>query len=217
MNDTANQKYDGFVGELSEERPASLQIDGSKVECSDCVQKSKELKEWEEKFKELKKIYVKLTVRHAELDLKYNDLLKSKSATSAASDVVANANAASEDGVFNLNELKFLQCMPLDKKKDSTFIHQCLQFAYKNDLGVLAHKSLKGTSDWIEINDRGEKIHHTAKSPISPHKVNRIKEVFVERISKCQISSVEYGDRVKDANINKLFAGGIKNIAKKQH
>lgn len=147
--------------------------------------------------------------------MKYNDLLKSKSHTS--NDVgVSEATAVSGD-IFTPNELKFLQCMSLEKKEDSTFVHQCVQFAYKSDLHVLAHRTLKGTKDWIEIKDDGEKKHHAAKEPLSPHKVNRIKDVFHERISKCAIDAATFGERVNDANINKLFASAIKNISKKQH
>lgn len=189
-----------------------------KCEKSKCVQKSIECDEWEAKYKELKKLYIKATMHHSEVELKYSDLLKSATGKNheRSGDGTADTKPTSND-IFTPNELKFLECMSLEKKKDSTFIHQCLQFAYKGDQAVLVFKSLKGTSDWIEISEAGDEKHHPAKDPLSPHKVNRIKEVFIERVSKCDINSVHYGERVKDSYINKLFASGIKNISKKQH
>lgn len=191
--------------------------DGSKVVCADCVLRANEYKQLEQKYKELKQRYMKLTMHHSEVDMKYNDLLKSVTGKNHGNDgdVENEPENASSDGVFTLNELKFLKCMALDKKKDSTFIHQSLQFAYKSNQSVLVHKTLKGSRDWIEIADNGDEIFHSGKESLSPHKVNRIKELFIERIGKCKIDSVSYGQRVKDAYINQLIASGIKNISKK--
>lgn len=196
--------------------PINTVGDGTKIACSECEENRKERNEWEEKYKELKKMYVKLAVHHSELDLKHKDLEKTASGKIKENNTDANASPADGD-IFTPNELKFLQCMPLDKKKDSTFVLQCLQFGYKNEWPVMVNKSLKGTKDWIEITEDGDEVHHPAKQPLSPHNVNRIKEVFIERLSKCQINTVEYGERVKETYINKLFASGIKNISKKQH
>lgn len=188
---------------------------GTKVACAECEQMRKERDEFEAKYKELKRMYVKLTMHHAELDLKHTDL--EKIATGKRNENNDDTNAAPADDIFTPNELKYLRCMPFEKKKDSTFVLQCLQFSYKNETSVMVNKSLKGTREWTEIADDGNEVHHPAKQPLSPHKVSRIKEVFVERISKCQINHVEYGERVKETYINKLFATGIKNISKKQH
>lgn len=179
--------------------------------CSDCEEK---IKEWEDKYKELKKLYVKLTVNYAELDLKHKDLLKSatgKNDTKTATSTVAS----SVDGdIFTSGEVKFLECMPLERKKDSTFVLQCLQFAYKTDPKILAGKSLYGTKESIEFTEDGKETRHPAKQPITPTKANRIKELFVDRISKCDISSAEYGERIKGTNVNRLLASGIKNLSK---
>lgn len=214
------EKTDEHAGDVTNKLQSSP-VNGidPNLECrnSNCVQMTFERDEWQGKYKELKKLYMKLTIHHSELDLKYNDLLKMVTGKNYESSGGNVAGEQATDDIFTPNELKFLQCMATDKKKDSTFIHQCLQFAYKSDPSVLVLKSLKGTSDWIEITGTGDEKHHPAKDPLSPHKVNRIKEIFIERISKCDINSVNYGERVKDSYINKLFASGIKNISKKQN
>lgn len=200
-----------------ENNPINTVGDLSKIACSECEQSRKERKEWEEKYKELKKMYVALAVRHSELDLKHKHLKKTATGkiNNNTDDTASTADPVGD--IFTPNELKFLQCMPLDKKKDSTFVLQCLEFCYKNEWPVLVNKTLKGTRDWIEIIENGDDVHHPAKEPLSPHKVNRIKEVFIERLTKCKISHVEYGERVKETYLNRLIGSGVKNISKKQH
>lgn len=122
--------------------------------------------------------------------------------------------AKGSNEIFTDAEIKFLQYMPLDKKSDCTFILQCLKYGYKNDITVLATRTLHGTAVRTEITSEGAKIHHKGKSPLSPDKVNRIKGLFMDRISKCDIHSAEYMDRMRDPYVNKLIAAGISNLSK---
>lgn len=55
----------------------------------------------------------------------------------------------------------------------------------------------------------------SAKDPLTPEKVRRIKALFAGRISKCTIDSAHYTERMKDTYVNKLLAAGIKNLAQK--
>lgn len=183
-------------------------------ECSECQKKAAESKEWEEKYKKLKKSYMKLSIDHSDISMKYKDLVKVATGKIQATNDGAEAKA--NDDVFTPNELKFLQYMSLEKKKDSNFVLQCLHFAYKSDHSVLAHKSLIGTTEKIEFTDGGDQIIQAAKGPLSPNKVIRIKELFLERVSKSDENAVDHGERIKDSYINKLFASGIKNIAKRK-
>lgn len=57
--------------------------------------------------------------------------------------------------------------------------------------------------------DRIKGGFHQAKAP---RKVDRIKGLFIERISKPEINSADYRERIKDPYVNKLFAAGIRNI-----
>lgn len=181
------------------------------VECPSCAHKMAEYKELNENYHALSKRFMKLSVRHSELDLKYADLLK---ASTGEVKIVDSAAPATGD-IFTANELKYLESLPLDKQKDSTFIHQCLQFTYKNKLDVLVNKTLMGTKEWIEISEVNGRIEHPAKDPLTPAKVTRIRELYIARIAKCNIDAVAYGERI--GNVNKHFASGIKNISKKQH
>lgn len=188
--------------------------DSSTHQCAECENKQKECMEWERKYKELKRMYVKLTVNYAELDLKHKDLAKLSAGKIDNKAATSSVEGTVDGDVFSPGEIKFLECMPLDKKKDSTFILQCLQFAYKKDPKILASKSLYGTKESVEFTKDGKEVHHPAKQPITPIKASRIKELFVDRISKCDINSVEYGDRIKETNVNRLLASGIKNMSK---
>lgn len=190
----------------------------STTECAGCAQKAIERDEWKEKYnqevekrKELKKVYVNTTISFTELYSKYNALLK----TSASTHQSVDDAASSGQDIFTPAEVKFLQCTSLEKKTDCTFINHCLKYAYKVDRSVLVFKTLKGTSEWTEINGEGVEIQHAAKTPLTPKKVERIKGLFYERLSKCEIDAVEYSERIKDSYVNKLIAAGIKNLSKK--
>lgn len=134
--------------------------------------------------------------------------------TSSKDNEATGGDEKDGDNIFTDAQIKFLQFMPLDKKSDCTFILQCLKYAYGSDTSVLASRTLKGTSKRTEINSEGIKTHYEGKAPLSPIKVDRIKRLFMERISKCDIHSAEYVERIKDPYVHKLFAAGIGNLSK---
>lgn len=65
------------------------------------------------------------------------------------------------------------------------------------------------------ISDDGDVAYLPAKDPLNPQKVKRIRELFVERIKKCNLKPAANNVRMKDSYMNKLIASGITNIAKK--
>lgn len=232
-----SQREDGACAiELDNEirtKETHIAEDEVTVESKDWELKSKEWemksKEWEMKYKNLKKVYVQLTIRYSEQSLKFEHLLKSKTNAGNTTDHTTDHTTGhfpspntgiqvqSNDDIFTPRELIYLQCMSLDKSKDSTFIMKCLEFAYKNNLPILRFKTLKGKPESVQFDEGGEAENIAGKDPLTPMKVNRIKDLFLERLSKCQIDPVVYGERVKDSNINKLFASGVKNISKKHN
>lgn len=184
-------------------------------DCSVCKQVQKECNEWRGKYKDMKKMFVELTVSYAELDLKYKHLSKSacgkNGALSEAS--TANENVESAD-IFTPAELKFLEYMPLDKTADSTFVLQCLKYLYKDDPKSLAEKTLFGTKDSIKFTNDGAEVHHPGKQAVTPTKARRIKALFVERVVKCGMNSAEFKERIHEPYVHKLIASGIKNMSK---
>lgn len=180
--------------------------------CTECAQKDIAINEWERKYSELKKVHAKQSIHFSELYSKHNDLLK----TVMNINKPAAEEAASSTDIFTPNEVKFLQCMDLEKTKDCTFVHHCLKFAYKSDLTVMASKTLWGTASWTGTSKNGEQVHHEAKDPLTPEKVRRIKALFADRISKCRIDSAEYSERMKDPYVNKLIGAGVKNLSQKK-
>lgn len=193
--------------------------DASKLQCSGCIEKSLEIDDWKKKYelevaqrKELNQLYVKSTISFTELYSKYNDLLQTTAALPKSDDAAASS---SSDDIFTNSELKYLQCMSLDKKHDCSFVLSALKFAYKADLSVFRSRTLFGTAERTDITTNGENIHHSAKDPLTPSKVRRVKTLFIERISKSEINSVDYSQRMKDSYVNTLFAAGIRNLSKK--
>lgn len=118
---------------------------------------------WRTKYQELKKSHVKLSLRHCELQMKFDDLVKI-----TTSPVQSNTNevsdALSTDGIFTENEIRCLQSLGLEKKKDSTFFLQCIQYAYKENPTTLQGKTLKGTLERTEIKDDGSFEIHPAQA-----------------------------------------------------
>lgn len=186
------------------------------VNCEGSDWRSK-YEESNKKYEELKKSYMKLSLRHSELLMKHDDLVKTatNSVRPNTDDELAEALSPS-DNIFTPNEIKCLQSLTLEKKKDSTFILQCIEYAYKDTASTLLGKTLKGTLERVEYKENGDVQSHPAKDPLTPEKVKRIEELFIDRVSKCKISAVEFGERIKQTNINKLIAAAIKNVANKQ-
>lgn len=122
------------------------------VATSDCTG----CKYWQANYKALKKDYMKMGTNFAELRLKYNDLLETKTYTNPS---YINDPVSSSDLIFTPSELSALQSMALDQKCDSTFILRCLHFAYKNDLSALHNKTLKGKPESMIISDDVDSLH----------------------------------------------------------
>lgn len=175
------------------------------TQCAGCLERDK-------KYKDLMKLYLKSTHRYSEMDHKFKDLLRTKTHSKQPE---PDDTAVSTNDVFTPNEIKYLQSMPLSKSSDSTFILKCLEFAYKADPTVLRFKTLKGRPESVQYDDNGNMEQLAKKEPLSPIKVQSIKDLFIARLSKCQIDSVAFGERIKDFNVNRLFATGIINVSKK--
>lgn len=171
---------------------------------------------WRKKYGDLKQSHIKLSLRHCELSMKYDELLKisTNTATSSCDDVsdVLSPN----DNVFTPNQIRILESLPLEKKKDSTFIMQCIDYAYKENSSTLVNKTLKGTLERIEMQDDGAVVVRPAKNPLTPEKVKRIEELFIQRVSKSKCLAGEFAERIKTTNINRLLASAIRNISNKE-
>lgn len=136
--------------------------------------------------------------------------------TEAEESNVVSPTLSMSDGIFTENEIKCLQCLPLDKKKDSTFILNCIQYAYKHNVACLTKKTLKGTRARYEVKEGDLVTVKPGKDPLTPEKVARIKELFIDRVTKSKCMAGEYGERVKQTNINQLIANAVKNVSFKE-
>lgn len=99
--------------------------------------------------------------------------------------------------------------------KDSTFILEAVRYLYKEDLSVLLGKTLKGRPERTEFKDGGMVKLNPSKDPLTPEKVKRIEQLFIDRVTKSNTKAVDHGERIKPTYINKLIASAISNITKK--
>lgn len=122
------------------------------------------------------------------------------------------------DDVFTTKEIEHLRQIPLLMRQDSTFIIQSVRYAYKNNPSILRSRTIRGTREWMGIVENGNDRYfnkHPAKAPLTPEKVNRIKGLFIERVSKCNLDLLAYRDRSKDSNIEMLIRRAILNVRKR--
>lgn len=119
------------------------------------------------------------------------------------------------DVIFSKEDIRILKGLPLDKRNDSTFILQCLKFSYKDDLTFLTNKSVNGTASVVEVSDEGKQETILGKDPLTPQKVARIRQLFIERLSACDVDAATFRARIKDSKVNHLMGTGINNICKK--
>lgn len=171
------------------------------------------------KYDDLKKSHVQLCVEHCELSMKYKALLKTTTETvsSTSSDVSDESQPIPPaDNIFTANEIIVLQNFPLEKKKDSTFILKCVEFAYKDNTSSLVNKTLKGTLERVEIQNDKPVAVRPAKDPLTPEKVKRIEELFIKRVTNSKCLAGEFVERIKTTNINRLIASAIRNISSKE-
>lgn len=202
----------------------------------------KETDGWHLKYDDVKKSMIKLSLKYTDLMMKYEDLVEtakgavrpkvntqeisdgesqSSSTSNGESQSAYASNAVSQSlvvncDIFTESEIKCLQCVSLDKKKDSTFIFNCVQYAYKNDLASLATRTLKGTRGRYEIKEGELVTIRAGKDPLTPEKVQRIQQLFIDRVTRSRCMSAEFGERVRLTNINKLIASAVKNISNRE-
>lgn len=210
--DEREELLDGACALVLDEIQVSDQSEKT-AKCVGCVEKDNQLKDWENKFAALQKTYLTQCHHFSELTIKHKVLLSSLDSSPFSS----NDNATSEvtDDIFSETELKILENMPLDKKKDSTFVLHCLEYAYKNNLDSFSGKTLKGVPESVKFDKDGREIRVPKKDPFTPEKVARIRQLFVKRLSNSKIDSASFSSRVSEANFNKIFASCVKNIANK--
>lgn len=201
-----------------------------------------ECDKWRKKYEDVKRSHIKLSVRYTELMMKFDELAEVAKgsvrpnlnienindgpqilsiANGIASQTLSTSAGVAQsfcqpNDIFTENEIICLKCLPLDKNKDSTFILNCLQYAYKNNAASLATKTLKGTPGRFEVSDSGDLIEvMAAKDPLTPKKVQRIHQLFMDRVTKSKCMAVEFAERLKETYFNKLVASAVKNISNK--
>lgn len=183
------------------EKRADACGDSKREECTraDCL-------DIKRKYKALQKNYAKLAIENAEVTLKHKHLSKTIANINENDTECADDSKITTDGLFLDSELETLNRLSAAKRYDSTFIRSTLEFLYQEDFSILRNKSVHGTIDTNFSN---------SKKPLTPAKVKRIKELFVDRLCKCRLDPATFEERSKESRINQLLATGIKNIVNK--
>jgi len=159
------------------------------------------------------------------MDFKYEDLLKTKigknlfmqDSDEEEDDKDDGNEAAPTKNIFTKRQLQTLKHMPVDKSDDSTFVLNCVEYAYKDNIRVLGKKSVFGKAETVLVSENGDADKVIpGKDPMTPVKVEAIKALFIERISKCRLGSVAQAERINDAYVNRLILTSVRNIAKRK-
>lgn len=138
----------------------------------------------------------------------------------SASELLSDAEGAGSkttpavDNIFTRNEIMHLNSLPLEKKKDSSYVMQCIQYAYSDR--PLKHKTLKGTKNRYEVIDGTPIVVREGKSSLTPEKVHQIRQLFIGRISKSKCLAAEFGERIDPKYLNRLIASAVKNVSNKE-
>lgn len=141
------------------------------------------------KYKDLKKSHFQLCHKQCELSAKYEQLVETLNAirkVKSSNDEVSSDTLSSTDDVFTPIQIQILESIPLEQKKDSNFVLQCIEYAYKDNASTLVNKTLLGTLERKEFGDDGAVVVRPAKDPLTPEKVKRIEELFVKRVTYCK-------------------------------
>lgn len=101
------------------------------------------------------------------------------------------------------------------KANDSTFIKTALEVSYKNELGKLANRSVKGTLGFKRNNPRAGIVEYQKKEAITPAKLAAIQGWYNDRITKYAVDSTDFIARANKSKFHKLLATSIANIVKR--
>ncbi len=212
---------DAATGDQNNRQVACVVVSGSDDEVSGNAVKSCDAscELLRKKYKDLKKIHFQLCQRHCEISMKYDQLVETLDTVRKAESTNAELSdlPSSTDDVFTPNQIRILESLPLEKKKDSTFILQCIEYAYKDKTSTLANKTLYGTLERKEFGDDGAVVVRPAKDALTPEKVIRIEKLFVKRVTESKCLSAEFAERIKPTNINRLIASAIRNVSNKEN
>lgn len=97
-------------------------------------------------------------------------------------------------GILTDTQLSTLRLVDQNSRGDSTFVKNCVEFLYFEDLTKLQNKSLTGNS------------RTGLKEPVTPQKLNQIKSMYNERLNYMQLSDADKLIREKKLNRHINFA-----------
>lgn len=106
---------------------------------------------------------------------------------------------------LNTRDVEALEKISLEMKADTQYIRRLIEILYKHNLEVLNERSGKGRSEFVSPTQ-----NITAKLPITPKKMEILREAFEDRMK-----SVEDDSRKTDSYFNTIVSNCICQIRKK--
>lgn len=105
--------------------------------------------------------------------------------------------------------MKELNSLSTEIINDATFVRLLLRFLYKDNLGVLSHRTYTGYS---RKSNGANALQVDQFKPISPQKKLKICSLFRDRIMNANITTQEKCTRLKSKNVVRLIGAGIVNL-----
>lgn len=167
---------------------------------------------YKSKYNKAKSLYHASLKNNFEKDLEISRLknLETRSAVSHQTNEARQSNEAHKYENYRKDfqdiELVKLRSIEDDCKNDATFIRLMLMYIYKDNLGILSNRSVKGTKVRVKrrkIDGMESEINST--EPLSPLKLKILSGVFAERLSKSKESEKVF----RTEKFNQLVAKAI--------
>lgn len=141
-------------------------------------------------------------------------LLTENNATSNSAYEVCDNRYAKFSMDFTAGELRTLRSMSYNSESDRKFTRTALEFLYRSDPSI-RHKSLFGCNAKRKISKTGTVKETSAKMPLSPEKVQILRDLHSERITAARLNESELTLRMNTTYVNQLIATGLSNMQRK--
>lgn len=195
------------------------------LQCPDESSLRSELQNLKLKHKKLRILYNKSLSINLQKDLKIQQLEQELNLLRSGECTQIDSNREIEDGFrpssatfgtfseyFDAEELQNLRTMQNHSRYDATFVRTALLYLYKGNPHILKFKSVRGSKSKLVKRKNGTVIKTEPREPLSPKKLNILKDIYSERIAAATSDKVELTVRAHETHFNQLIASSLSNI-----
>lgn len=188
---------------------------------SDRIKLQAEVRSLQLKYKKLKILYNKSLGINFQKDLKIQrleqelNLLKNGEINPTESTEEPQRTDGTFDSFseyFTSSELRDLRKMQSESRHDATFVRTALLYLYRDNPALLQYKSVRGSKTKLMKKKDGTVVKTEPKEPLSPKKLDILKNIYRERIFGATSDEVELTVRNNSTHFNQLIATSLSNI-----